>query len=67
MEKFLEENLDDIISKDLDTDNNKKDENNKDESFEDFIQNNISDIMSLFNEGFKEQNNSNQFIGPKRK
>ena len=56
-----------IISKDLDTDNNKKDENNKDESFEDFIQNNISDIMSLFNGGFKEQNNSNQFIGRKRK
>ena len=63
----MEENLDDIISKDLNTDNNKKDENNKDESFEDFIQNNISDIMSLFNEGFKEQNNSNQFIGRKRK
>jgi hypothetical protein len=63
----LEENLDDIISKDLNTDNNKKDENNKDESFEDFIQNNISDIMPLFNEGFKEQNNSNQFIGRKRK
>jgi len=63
----LEENLDDIISKDLNTDNNKKDENNKDESLEDLIQNNISDIMSLFNEGFKEQNNSNQFIGRKRK
>ena len=63
----MEEKLDDIISKDLDTDNNKKDEDNKDESFEDFIQNNISDIMSLFNEGFKEQNNSNQFIGRKRK
>ena len=63
----MEENLDDIISKDLNTDNNKKDENNKDESFEDFIQNNISVIMSLFNEGIKEQNNSNQFIGRKRK
>ena len=63
----MEENLDDIIIKDLDADNNKRDENNKDESFEDFIQNNISDIMSLFNEGFKEQNNSNQFIGRKRK
>ena len=67
MDKFLDENLEDIIENiNKDKDNNKK-KSNKNDSLEDFINNNIEDIISSFNEGNKRKKGDKKFIGKKRK